>query len=383
MEQLLNYGLCADELKHISEVENGLTCNCVCPNCKHPLVAKNNQTNKKVGHFAHHSGKECEGAIETALHLLAKSILLKTKRLTTPKFHFDYNPKNENSVFKPIRELIFDNIILEKSVDIDGEKIIPDAIGEINGKQVYIEFAKTHFIDDGKKTKLRKSEIACIEIDLKGQMLDEPSLTSFFNSDTPSKYWIVNKRFDKEFADERKKRKEEKNILDKQRLNEIEKNRIKNDEKQKHFIGNSQFKIFEADDFGRVAKCPLKKIALTELKTSHFYRHSVFKQIVDGEFWNGQIYGYIPNGKWIFIGKEKVILFPSDNQREEKENEDKMSKFLYAGLQEIKKISDNPTFGNCINCKNYVDYFYIDNKDYKVCKHSLYDNQRVDNQGSS
>lgn len=371
MEQLLNYGLCADELKHISEVENGLACNCVCPNCKHPLIAKNNPTNKKVGHFAHHSGKECEGAIETALHLLAKSILVETKRLTTPKYHYDYNPNNEKSVFKPSRELTFDNIILEKSVDINGEKVIPDAIGGINGKQVYIEFANTHFIDDRKKSKLKKSDVACIEIDLKGQPLDKDTLTEFLNSDTPSKYWIVNKRFDKEFAGERKKRKEEKRIIDKQRADEIEKNRIENERKQQLYKGNRHYKILEAGDYGRVAKCPLKKMALSELTKSHFYRHSVFKNIVDGGYWNGEIYGYIPNGKWIFIGKEKFIIFPPDNDRQQKENEDKMNKFLYAGLQEIKKISSNLAFGNCATCKHYVDFFYIDNKDFKVCQHSI------------
>lgn len=369
MEKLLKYGLRFEELKHISEVENGLDCNCVCPCCKYPLVAKNNPNNKKAGHFAHHSGKECEGAFETALHLLAKEILMKTKRLKTPEYHYDYNPTNEKSVFKPSRELIFDKIILEKAVEIIGEKIIPDAIGEIRGKQVYIEFANTHFIDDNKKYKLKESGMACIEIDLKEQVLDEESLTIFLNSDTPSKYWIINQRFDKEFSDEQKRRKEEKRILEIQRANEIERERIENMEKQDRYKRSGQYMNFEENDFGRVERCPLKKVAIDELKTSHFYRHLVFQKIVDGGFWNGVIYGYVPNGKWIFIGKEKVIIFPPDNELSKRESEDKMNKFLFAGLQEIKQTMNNPTFGNCTNCKFYVDSYFIGNKTFRVCKH--------------
>ena len=45
---------------------------CNCAHCKHPLVAKNNPNNKKITHFAHKSGKECDGAIENLLHFSAK-----------------------------------------------------------------------------------------------------------------------------------------------------------------------------------------------------------------------------------------------------------------------------------------------------------------------
>ena len=159
MEQLLKYGLRDNELKHVSEVENGIACDCICPNCKHPLVAKNNPINKKAPHFAHYKGMECEGAIETALHLLAKSILQKTKCLRLPDYHFNYNHTNKRSIFKKGEELKFDEIILEKQVTALGVKIIPDAIGVIRGKQIFFEFANTHFIDEDKKQKIKENKI--------------------------------------------------------------------------------------------------------------------------------------------------------------------------------------------------------------------------------
>lgn len=59
MSKILTYGLQNEELKHVSNVENGLSCNCICPHCKQTLIAKNNQKNKKESHFSHYSAIEC------------------------------------------------------------------------------------------------------------------------------------------------------------------------------------------------------------------------------------------------------------------------------------------------------------------------------------
>jgi len=63
--------------------------------------------------------------------LLAKSILQKTKSLTSPDYYFDYDPNNEYSFYKKGQDLIFEEIILEEQIEVAGEKIIPDAIGII------------------------------------------------------------------------------------------------------------------------------------------------------------------------------------------------------------------------------------------------------------
>lgn len=41
-KKLLTYALNAEnQIKNINEVPNGLECNCICPGCKEPLIAKN------------------------------------------------------------------------------------------------------------------------------------------------------------------------------------------------------------------------------------------------------------------------------------------------------------------------------------------------------
>lgn len=69
---LLTYALNSiGNLVYIDEVDTGQLCNCYCPSCKEKLVAKNGGM-KRVHHFAHASGVDCENAYETMLHQLAK-----------------------------------------------------------------------------------------------------------------------------------------------------------------------------------------------------------------------------------------------------------------------------------------------------------------------
>ena len=69
---LLTYAFSSNgNFVHIDKVINGLACDCFCPSCKERLVAKNEGT-KRIHHFAHASGVDCDEAYETMLHQLAK-----------------------------------------------------------------------------------------------------------------------------------------------------------------------------------------------------------------------------------------------------------------------------------------------------------------------
>lgn len=59
------------QLVEIDDVPVGNKCGCFCPACKEPLIAKN-QGVKRMHHFAHQSGTECDYAVESMLHILAK-----------------------------------------------------------------------------------------------------------------------------------------------------------------------------------------------------------------------------------------------------------------------------------------------------------------------
>ncbi len=83
---LLTYGLSKAGLKHISDVPNGLKCDCVCPNkeCGKPLIARNRSSEHKEIHFAHAPGADCGKAYESAIHLLAKEVFKELMEIRTP-----------------------------------------------------------------------------------------------------------------------------------------------------------------------------------------------------------------------------------------------------------------------------------------------------------
>ncbi len=59
------------ELVHVSAVDRGLDCGCICPVCKEPVVARKGEV--KRHHFAHYAGGMCDP--EGVLHFMGKELL--------------------------------------------------------------------------------------------------------------------------------------------------------------------------------------------------------------------------------------------------------------------------------------------------------------------
>ena len=68
-------------LWHVDDVENGLACDCVCPSCGQPLMAR--QGDVRLHHFAHKSG-QCKWALESVAAMLAKQAIEKRKAMYFP-----------------------------------------------------------------------------------------------------------------------------------------------------------------------------------------------------------------------------------------------------------------------------------------------------------
>jgi hypothetical protein len=157
----LVYGQRPDgSLVHITEVQRGLACGCICPACNSQLVART-KADHQVPHFAHNTGDACGGGPETVLHLLAKEAFRGNPKLFLP----ERPTLNERKqvVTRQGQEVETEFLRLEYA---DPKKIIPDLYVRAMGYDLFVEVAVTHFSDDTKIQRLREHRIPAVEVDL-------------------------------------------------------------------------------------------------------------------------------------------------------------------------------------------------------------------------
>ena len=157
----LTYALKSGILVHIDSVESGNACNCICPKCQKSLCAKKKRKlDGHQSHFAHSKDSDCHGYYMTTLHLLAEQIIQEEKAVMAP-------------AYKEIKEqrLSFKKIEVEQRNE--RKDLQPDVVGETDdGLRWFIEIRNTHEVDEVKKKKLIESNITCLEIDVRGQFLE-------------------------------------------------------------------------------------------------------------------------------------------------------------------------------------------------------------------
>ena len=189
---------------------------------------------KKVrAHFKHKPGSQCQGSVETFVHWVTKEILLKEKKIKLPpvlgidllsdKTNKKYREKiklllereglskvtfyNELSLpkFKIDKKALarekalvkFDNVNIEKRYKTKkGDVIVVDVVGEVGGREIFIEPFYTSPLTDYKRAKLRDVNNSCISIQLCDYLLKNghydysiPELTRFIVDDTSCKKW--------------------------------------------------------------------------------------------------------------------------------------------------------------------------------------------------
>lgn len=158
----LIYGLDADgNTIHISKVDSGLACKCVCPACDHVLIAKKGK--KQAHHFAHYNaGVSCKHVAETNAHIWAKDVLEREKRLVIPAVIAEHG-ENTHEV-SPAKIYEFAHARLEKRLGT----IVPDVMLETaSGAQLIVEVRVTHASEEAKLETLHRENLSAIEIDLR------------------------------------------------------------------------------------------------------------------------------------------------------------------------------------------------------------------------
>jgi len=196
----MTYALQNGVLKHISEVENGLKCQCICPSCKSRLVAR--QGKRKKAHFAHYNSEECNAGYETSIHLLAKEILLNEKRIRVPKVEMPCNGNDNRGLISEPKDIELEKVALEERLG----SIIPDVLVESRGKKLIVEIFVTHKVDEEKQLTVQQMGISALEIDLSRihTEITYDELRDILLNQIDNKKWIFNNAQEKCREDLRK-----------------------------------------------------------------------------------------------------------------------------------------------------------------------------------
>lgn len=138
----------------VADVERGLACGCVCPGCRHPVIARKGDVLRH--HFSHTASAGCVTALETMVHKFGKQIIADAGMLWVPGYGAPDEPI--------IREMciVADRVETEKALGI----IRPDLLFCKSGRTLAVEILVTHTPEPTKIASFRSLGIAAVEIDL-------------------------------------------------------------------------------------------------------------------------------------------------------------------------------------------------------------------------
>ncbi|MBR2742049.1 MAG: hypothetical protein IKD89_00495 [Clostridia bacterium] len=282
----LSYGIRDGKIVHIDEIgadSRGEKCNCICPVCHKELVAKLGEVRQH--HFAHKANYVCNDlkAQQTALHLLAKEIIKESNEIALPGWSISIDEivgdergtiialEDENELpAYPEGIYKYDTVEIEKRL----EGIVADAFIHIDNKPCIIEIAVTNFVDEEKKKKAEKHNIAMIEIDLSRLVKEKHTkgdVTEAVLRDNDNREWIYNpKRMRrlKEKKAEFEKKKTEFDKIKKQRERDLQKSREKSKqaiiELRQTFLPENYKNALKKLRSDRQAECWLKKFRFSK-----------------------------------------------------------------------------------------------------------------------
>jgi hypothetical protein len=182
-------------MAHISDVARGRACDCTCPGCGAPLTAAKGTVRQH--YFRHAVEVECEGALESGIHLAAKQIIIERQELTLPTYVVRDSRSDSGRLHRASEERIsagtvqkFDSV--EAEVEVHGMRA--DILAKVGDRPLMIEIRYRHAVDEEKRAKIVAANISAIEIDLSDVSVDEadwPTLWTLIN-DPARILWLHN-----------------------------------------------------------------------------------------------------------------------------------------------------------------------------------------------
>lgn len=188
----------SDRMLAVREVPKGIPCQCVCPCCKKPLVARKGHI--RTHHFAHAPGvTPCLGGPETALHQMAKQIVAEAASIVLPAMSVrepEHLEPGQSKACEAVACPAETMCIRQSRVEATEHRFRPD-VGVSDGeKEIWIEIRVAHRVSHHKQEQLRGQGTACLEIDIRNtptRRVDEDRLQRTLVENVDRKMWIAHR----------------------------------------------------------------------------------------------------------------------------------------------------------------------------------------------
>lgn len=194
----------------VEDVPTGKACGCICPECSSPLIAKNAGL-KARHHFAHFAGYGSDACRETAIHLMAKQILVKARQLLLPQWRRRCELRDISGALhafthdRPARPWSYAEAREEQWQDGIRPDVFLSDLGAAAALPLLVEVKVSHAVDDAKAHLVRHRGWAMVEIDL-SKTPDEALTPDLFEryvlAGAPRK-WIHAPKAEQKFAEAR------------------------------------------------------------------------------------------------------------------------------------------------------------------------------------
>jgi hypothetical protein len=149
------------------EVPRGRACDCVCPGCEHPVLAR--QGTEREWHFAHTRGQACAEGYGVSIHELAKQLIRERKELLLPALEAVVSGSDVTGRFLEERELLFDGktVVLDECRTRQArDEVTADVSGTLKGREILVEVTVFHRLMPEKRRRLVDTGLASFQIDL-------------------------------------------------------------------------------------------------------------------------------------------------------------------------------------------------------------------------
>lgn len=383
---------------HISELKkekNGHDYKCYCCSCNEKLIPR--LGNKNTWHFSHKS-ENCNNALETGLHIMAKRILSERKEIKLPTLSVnkdEYLLERKDFIYssssKRIRTecmLIHNENFNHEYVDVDYEyeivcrsklysfdsvnieKRLNDIIADIilykNGKPLLVEIAVTHFIDDEKRMKINDMKLSTIEIDLSQYnknflKMSMEEIERIIIEDTKNKKWIYNAKAENIISD----------LIKKNNLEKIRKDKLLKNEKEillskKEFLYKKEAilknKYKKDKEQSQLWKYLVKKLWIDENNIPSIINVDIDDKLIfacDKNIWQASIFNsFISNKKNRYLSARSISrwIIYSSNIPLNKELLKSNNLFTYTDQSKLENVVNKYLGFLCSNGIIYFDF---------------------------